>query len=59
MNTNEKRPRPGQGIEGAEFEASSKPLLPSPLPVVNSASSQRARLLVALRKGPLTTLEAR
>lgn len=38
MNTKAKRPRPGQGIEGAEIESSSKPLLPVSTPVVNPCS---------------------
>ncbi|MEA4856105.1 MAG: hypothetical protein AAGU21_14185 [Solidesulfovibrio sp.] len=46
MNTKQKRPRPGQGIEGAKDE-SSKPLLPVSAPVVNWDSPKLWR---ALRK---------
>lgn len=59
MNAKTVRPQVLADRRGAEFEASNKSFLPSPDAAVNSASSQRARLLAALRNGPLTTLEAR
>lgn len=58
MRESRKRPRPDQGIEGAN-DASNVSFLPSPDADVNSASAQRSRLLTALRKGALTTQEAR
>ncbi len=44
MNTKAKRPRPGQGIEGAKDEFS-KPLLPVSAPVVNTSSPKLWRAL--------------
>ena len=40
MDIKEKRPRPGQGIESAKDDASSKSFLPSPSPAVNPDSSR-------------------
>lgn len=47
MNINKKRPRPGQGIEGAKDDASSSLLLPAPVPAVNPDSP---RLWSAFRR---------
>ncbi|WP_211236363.1 helix-turn-helix domain-containing protein [Desulfovibrio inopinatus] len=62
MTTKEKAPRIGQDAGGGK-SGTTKATMPAPDLVVNdlenSAAAQRNRILAALRKGSLTTLEAR
>ncbi|EKO37942.1 MAG: hypothetical protein B193_3375 [Solidesulfovibrio magneticus str. Maddingley MBC34] len=54
-------PGDGRGFAGKGVVCDDKPILPSPADLCNdnSASAQRSRLLAALIKGPVSTLDAR
>ncbi len=61
MTPKMQNPGDGRGFAGKVVVCDDKPILPSPAENGNdnSASAQRSRLLAALIKGPLSTLEAR
>ena len=61
MDMKKQNPAGGPGFAGNVGVSGDKPLVPSPADLGNdnSASAQRSRMLAALHKGPVSTLDAR
>ena len=59
MDFKMQNPGEGRGFAGKVVVSGDDALMPCPVENDNSASAQRSRMLAALHKGPVSTLDAR